>query len=161
MGKKLIIKDADFSANAIEIDIVSWMDMQLYQPSVYTNPSNTNFGKEYNSGQGLNAARNKSTITLPNGKKLIVKIVNNSGNSQMFNGNSVSYSSSFAGALPSGLAATSFTFGGSQGEYNYTHTYLNNSGNTLNVIISVLIQNVSTITPSSYLMKYVVEDIDG
>lgn len=157
MGKKLIIKDADFSANAVETR--NWVDMQLYKPSIWANPSSADFGKEIPASNNAYkpVGRNINSISVPAGKKLVVAIVNNSGTFQSFTGNTVSYGTAISGSIPSGVSVESMYFGDTM--FSKIREYQNNTNKTLNVVGSFRVEDVAEMNVSLYSMKYVIEDI--
>ena len=102
MGKRLIIKDADFSENAV-YTAIEWTKVNSVKPPVITNPNSASVG-QYNqystdpsSGYQI-FSRPYGTVTVPAGSKILFEVLNKSTGARMeFIPNANSYSNSWSG----------------------------------------------------------------
>lgn len=160
MGKKLIIKGADFSANALESSSVVWSQTTLLKPFIVTLESSSLFGQlavNTSSDNYKKLARLGTTIQVPTGKTLRMKVTDLSDNRQYFWLTTVSYQNAWTGdTIPSSaLPATSADYPAES--YSQTYVYTNNSGSTQNINGAMAIQGVANMTPTNYKVFYYVE----
>ena len=161
MGKKLIIKGANFSANALEPSGVVWSQTTLVKPFLVSNPSNADFGQIDSGGTTTTTykklARLATTIEVPNGKTLRMKIDNIIDQPKAFWATQLSYQTAWSGStIPSSaLPAVGIDFPAES--YITLLSYLNNSGGTQYFQATIAIENVTEMTETNYKVYYYVE----
>lgn len=165
MGKRLIIKDADFSANAVYA-AVDWSIMACVKPWVIPNPSNASFGQ---SGSDSSASypitvRAYSTISVPAGKKIIVEVEDKATSTrQRILPNALYYSGAWEGSgsgfkVPaSAFPATSILFNQQSNIYS-RFEWVNNTGSAVNFMLEFGLDGTPSITGSNYNMRYAIVD---
>lgn len=166
MGKRLIIKDADFSANAV-YTAVEWVEMDCVKPGLTTNPANAKFGKAYTDTTSTGyktSARANGTILVGNGKKIIVEIYERTTGTRI---NVCPYTLYYAQAwinagagsvVPdSAFPATSIMFNNPQPAMN-RYEWTNDTGGSVNFMFDFTLEGAPTITAANYLMRYAIVD---
>lgn len=172
MGKRLIIKDADFSANAVYPGF-PWIDKNCGKVYIIANPANANFGKsgtfsETSGSIYMITARSTGTIEVPNGKKIIVEIVaNETGIRQSVLPQALRYPSSWEGtgryyvvpvSIPAGESQDYSIYFDSNTPATSRFEWVNNTGSTANFMFQFQLDGKPDITAANYTMKYVIVD---
>ena len=84
MGKKLIIKGADFSENGIPSIVLDWQNLSIENSGINLIPSNTAYGQN-TSDQEKTRKRSVNNIYIPAGGRLHIKgLKSNSGTTLRF-----------------------------------------------------------------------------
>jgi hypothetical protein len=79
MGKKLIIKGADFSENGMPSVVLDWQNLSIENGGINLIPSNTAYGQN-TSDQQSTRKRSVSNIYIPAGGRLHIKGLNSNSN---------------------------------------------------------------------------------
>ena len=160
MGKRLIIKGADFSANAIYSDNIEWTDIAMAKGFIVSNPSSSAFGEISTTTTSANykkLARLASTIAIPNGKKLVIRVANSSDEFKKGYFTTLRYQTAWSGSsIPSEALPAVSVYHGSE-QYVSKYEYTNNSGSTIYLQACVGVEGVTTLNVSNYKCKYYLE----
>lgn len=171
MGKRLIIKDADFSANALYIG-VEWTTQTCGKPYITSNPDNARFGQTTTADTTSDSyharARLAGTIAVPAGKKIIIEFTElATGIRKDFIPDAFFYPSAWSGVgtgfvvpveIPSdNRQFYSILFNANNDVYS-RYEWVNNKGVTAYFMMNFMIDGESTITGGNYPARYAVVD---
>ena len=158
MGRKIIIKNADFSANALEPGGIEWSQMAMVKPFILSNPANVDFGKLFDGSTGnvfyRKHARLSSTIEIPAGKKLYLKVKSTNSNEWVrFNTSSLEYRSAWSSDPTSALPATSIYF--DLEDYRISYEFDNQGNSIVYFQASLAVIDVADLSVNNYVVYYV------
>lgn len=157
MGNRLVIKNADFSTNAVYNDDIEWLETGLLKGFIVSNPASSVFGEistVTTTDNYKKLARLSSTIEVPNGKKITIRIYNVAEVLKYIYITSVGYKESWSGStIPEeALPATSLYY--ASAEYYPRYEWVNNTGETVYFQACVGIEGITNLSTSNYIVRY-------
>ena len=160
MGKRLIIRGADFSTNAVYSETIVWSEMSLLEGFIVSNPSSSIFGTistVTTTDNYKKLARLQQTIKVEPNQTLRLRIYNINNEQKNIYVTSVGYQSAWSGStIPSSaLPAVSLYYAAQ--EYRAQYTWKNETSQTMYFQACVGVENVTILTESNYVVKYYVE----
>lgn len=169
MGKRLIIKDADFSENAV-YTAVEWTTQECGKPYITANPDNGNFGKSATSTSSdayKATARLAGTIAVPVGKKIVIEVTDGTtGIRQSIIPNALFYPEAWSGTgvgfvVPVEIPSDNthfYSISNNTTDVYSRFEWVNNKGVTAYFMMNFKISGLTVITGGNYPARYAIVD---